>query len=156
MAVKARLAAVGASGVIAAAGSITYLFEGERSATYVDPVGVLTACVGHTGADVRLGKIYTEHQCTELFLQDLRTAEAAVDRCTPGLPMGMKPALVSFTFNIGQGAYCKSTLATLANAGDHVGACQQLYRWVYAGGRVLPGLVKRREAEAASCLEGVL
>lgn len=154
MAIKARLAQVGAGAVLVAAGSIAYQWEGEHAATYVDPVGVLTACVGHTGADVRLGQLYDEHKCTDLFVADLRKAEAAVERCTPGLPAGMKPALVSFTFNVGGGAYCKSTLARLANAGDYVGACKQLYRWVYAGGRVLRGLERRREAEAAECLRG--
>lgn len=156
MAIKTRLVQASAAGVIAAAGALAYYFEGEVLQTYVDPVGVLTACVGSTGPHVQLGQIYSERECTELFLADLRTAEAAVNRCTPSVPEATKPALISFTFNVGSGAYCSSTLAKLANSGDMVGACKQLYRWVYAGGRVLPGLVKRREAEAASCLEGAL
>ena len=155
MAIKARLAAAGASTVLAAAGSLAYFSESEVRQTYIDPVGVLTACVGSTEG-VKLGQIYSEHECTELFLKDLRTAEAAVNRCTPSVPEAAKPALISFTFNVGSGAYCSSTLAKLANAGDMIGACKQMYRWVYAGGRVLPGLVNRREAEAAACLEGVL
>lgn len=156
MAIKTRLTAVGASAVLTAAGSIAYFYEGEVRQSYVDPVGVLTACVGSTGPHVQLGQIYSERECTELFLADLRTAEAAVNRCTPSAPEATKPALISFTLNVGSGAYCSSTLAKLANSGDMVGACKQMYRWVYAGGRVLPGLVKRREAEAASCLEGAL
>ena len=156
MAIKARLVGFGASAAIVAAGGLAYQFEGEIRQTYVDPVGVLTACVGHTGPDVAIGQEFTEYECTEKFIADLRTAEAAVNRCTPGLPEAMKPSLVSFTFNVGSGNYCRSTLAKLANDGDHVGACKQLYRWVYAGGRVLPGLVRRREAEAQSCLAAVL
>lgn len=130
------------------------MFEGEVRHTYMDPVGVLTACMGST-KDVRLGQVFTDYECTQRLIDDLRTAESAVSRCTPTLPETMKPALVSFTFNVGGGAYCRSTLAKLANAGDYVAACQQLYRWVYAGGKVLPGLVKRRDVEALSCLEGV-
>lgn len=154
MAIKTRLVQAGVSSAVMMAGALAYYYEGEHNAPYVDPVGVLTVCVGHTG-DVQLGKFYSEAECTERFIADLRTAEAAVNRCTPDLPEAMKPALISFTFNVGAGAYCSSTLVRRANAGDHVGACKQLYRWVYAGGRVLRGLVARREAEAASCLAGV-
>lgn len=169
MAIKARLAAAGASTVLAAAGSLAYFYEGEIRQTYVDPVGVLTACVGSTN-DVKLGQIYSEQECTELFLKDLRTAEAAVNRCTPLVPEATKPALISFTFNVGSGAYCSSTLAKLANAGDMIGACKQLYRWVYITKRVkdpktgkevkvpvvLPGLVTRRRMEAELCLAGYI
>lgn len=155
MAIKARLIAAGASAVLAAAGGIAYQFEGEIRGAYTDPVGVLTACVGHT-ADVELGRLYTQQECTEKFLADLQHAAATVGRCTPNMPEGALPALTSFVFNVGSGAYCSSTLARKANAGDYAGACKELYRWVYAGGRVLPGLVKRREVEAAACLRAVL
>jgi len=155
MAIKARLVQAGAAATIVAAGSIAYVFEGEFLQPYVDPVGVLTACVGSTN-DVQLGQIYSEQECTDRFINELRHAESAVNRCTPNIPESIKPPLISFAFNVGNGAYCKSTLAKRANDGDLVGACQELYRWVYAGGQVLPGLVKRREAEASSCLNGLL
>lgn len=155
MAIKTRLLAGGASLLLASAGGIAYKFEGEKNAAYVDPVGVLTACVGSTSG-VQLGELYTRQECTERFVKDLRTAQSAVERCTPDVPDTMKPALISFTFNVGQGNYCRSTLARKANEGDFVGACKELYRWVYAGGRVLKGLVNRREAEAAACLNGLL
>lgn len=153
-AIRNRLIAAGASATLVAAGSLAYMFEGEVRRTYVDPVGVLTACAGST-KDVRLGQVFTDYECTQRLIDDLRTAESAVNRCTPFIPETMKPALISFTFNVGSGAYCSSTLAKLANKGEYVAACQQLYRWVYAGGKVLPGLVKRRDAEVLSCLEGV-
>lgn len=155
MAIKQRLAAAGVSATLLAAGGLAYQFEGEFNTAYHDPVGVLTACVGNT-SDVELGRLYSERECTDKFVQDLRVAEQAVSRCTPNAPEGMRPALVSFTFNVGGGAFCKSTLARLANAGDYRGACKQLYRWVYAGGKVLPGLQRRREAEAAACLSALL
>lgn len=153
-AIRNRLITAGASATLVAAGSLAYMFEGEVRHTYVDPVGVLTACVGST-SNVELGRHYSEYECTQRLIDDLRTAESAVNRCTPAVPETMKPALISFTFNVGSGAYCSSTLAKLANRGEYVAACQQLYRWVYAGGKILPGLVKRREVEARACLEGV-
>lgn len=155
MAIKARLATAGVTGLLAAAGSIAYVFEGELRQPYVDPVGVLTVCVGSTN-QVELGRLYSEQECTERFIEELRWAESTVHRCTPNIPPEMMPALISFTFNVGSGNYCTSTMAKLANTGDYVSACKQLYRWVYAGGQVLPGLVRRRAAEAESCLAGAL
>jgi lysozyme len=155
MGIKARLAAAGVTSVLGLAGGLAYYFEGEINQTYLDPVGVLTACVGHTSPDLRLGQIYTDEQCTQFFIADLRHAEKVVNRCTPGLPEGMKPALVSFVFNVGSGNYCTSTLAKLAKRGEYIASCKELYKWVYAGKRVLPGLVTRRAVEARACLEGV-
>lgn len=154
MAIKKRLIGAGATAVLTAAGGLAYLFEGEIRTPYVDPVDVLTVCVGDTQNIVH-DKLYSEYECTQRFLEDLRTAEKAVNRCTPNLPNGIKPALISFTFNVGQGNYCRSTLARLANEGRYVDACKQLYRWVYAKGKILPGLVRRREAEAKLCLNGL-
>ena len=65
------------------------------------------------------------------------------------------PALVSFTYNIGGQAFCSSTLVRKLNAGDTVGACNELSRWTRAKGIELPGLVKRRAAERAMCLQGL-
>ncbi|MGA6579692.1 glycoside hydrolase family protein, partial [Providencia sp. NPDC089923] len=62
-----------------------------------------------------------------------------------------KAALYSFAFNVGTGAFAKSTMLKKLNAGDQYGACEELKRWVYAGGKVWRGLVNRREAEAAIC-----
>ena len=64
---------------------------------------------------------------------------------------GQKAAFLSFAFNVGNGAFCSSTLVRKANTGDMPGACSELSKWVYAGGKQLPGLVKRRAAERAMC-----
>jgi lysozyme len=64
---------------------------------------------------------------------------------------GQKAAFLSFAFNVGNGNFCGSTLVRKANAGDMRGACAELSRWVYAGGKELPGLVRRRAAERAMC-----
>ena len=62
-------------------------------------------------------------------------------------------ALVSFTYNVGVGAYCGSTLVRKLNQGDYTGACNELRRWVYAGGKRVQGLANRREAERSLCLK---
>lgn len=155
MAIKTRLVQAGAAGVVAAAGALAYYFEGEHFKPYTDPVGIPTVCVGETGRAVVLGKTYTPEECARLYVDSLNIAASHVEKCTPNVPDAMKPALISFTFNVGSGAYCRSTLARKANAGDLVGACKELLRWTYAGGRQLPGLVARRKAEADQCLQGI-
>lgn len=161
-AIRNRLVAAGASATLVAAGSLAYMFEGEVRQTYVDPVGVLTSCMGHVSKDLRLGQVFSDVQCTDQFIADLKWAEATVNRCTPDAPEASKPALISFSLWAGSRNYCSSTLAKLANKGEYVAACQQLYRWVYAGGKDCrdpasncPGIVTRRDIEARACLEGI-
>ncbi len=125
-------------------------YEGERTQAYADPVGIPTICFGHT-AGVRLGQTATPEQCAGKLVADTRAALADVDRCTPGLPDRVRAALASFAYNVGGGAYCRSTLAQYAKRGNIAAACAELSRWTYAGGRELPGLVKRRAAERAMC-----
>lgn len=89
----------------------------------------------------------------EIYLrQDLRTALAAMLRYYPVLatePGGRLAAIVDFTFNLGAGRLQTSTLRRRVNQRDWPGAAKELRRWVYGDGKVLPGLVSRREAEAA-------
>lgn len=140
-----------------AAPCVTY-YEGVIPHTYADPVGIPTACVGHTGPDVRMGQTYTPAQCKGMLYSDLGKALADVNRC---LAIDVTPeqaaALVSFTFNVGGAAFCNSTLARLANSGVPATTwCAQLLRWNKATklGMTfeLPGLVKRRNAEYQMCL----
>ena len=71
------------------------------------------------------------------------------------LTQGELDAYTSFAYNVGLGAFQTSTLLRKLKAGDRVGACNELRRWVYAKGRVLPGLVARRAAEEKMCLSGL-
>jgi len=156
MSIKARLTAAGLSGALALGGSVAYKYEGEVPKVYVDPVGILTACVGHTSPRLALGQHFSKEQCTQFFVKDLRTAQKAVHRCVgTTLPLETEAALISFTFNVGAGNLCSSTLAKLAKQGDLEAACKQLPRWRYAKGKVLPGLITRRHEETALCLRGV-
>ena len=148
---QGALAAVLALGLGAAVPVIKH-FEGKENEAYVDPVGIPTICYGHTGG-VKLGQRLTDAECTELLAGDMLEAAESVNRCvTKPMADHQRAAFVSFAFNVGGSKFCKSSIARLASAGRMTEACNQLPRWVYAGGRVLPGLVKRRAAEQALCL----
>ncbi|ALD90784.1 Lysozyme [Cupriavidus gilardii CR3] len=102
---------------------------------------------------MRLGQVYTREQCDDLLAKDLLEANAGVNSCVRvPLSEGQRIALVSFAYNVGRGQFCRSTLVRKLNAGDYVGACNELPRWIYAKGVKLPGLVNRREQERALCL----
>lgn len=94
----------------------------------------------------------------ELYLsQDLLTALNATLRYCPVLatgPEGRLVAIVDFTFNLGAGRLQTSTLRRRINQRDWISATKELRRWIYGGGRVMPGLVKRREAEIDLLLAG--
>lgn len=124
-------------------------YEGLYTKAYRDPVGILTIGYGHTGSDVREGQTITKAQATELLRKDLGTAENAVRKAVKvPLTQGQFDALVSFTFNCGAGALQKSTLLQKLNAGDYAGAQAEFAKWNHGGGRVLPGLTRRRNEEA--------
>jgi len=143
-----------AAASVAAAMSVVAYFEGYRPVAYLDPVSVPTICYGHT-ATARIGQTKTQAECDELLKADLGEALEAVDRQLPNAPPLTRAAFGSFVYNVGAGAFNRSTLLRKAKAGDWAGACNELTRWVYAGGRQLPGLVARRQAERELCLSGL-
>lgn len=125
--------------------------EGTIYRGYIDPVGIVTACTGHTRtAEMRK---YSPEECAKLLEEDLITHAVGVLKCTPVLKDQPYPlaATVSFAFNVGVSAYCKSTMAYKFKHGDLAGACAELSRWIKGGGRVLPGLVTRRAEERDIC-----
>lgn len=132
------------SGILA-----TTNFEGKRNVGYYDAVGIPTSCVGHTGPDVVVGRFYSDAVCEDLLRKDTSEAQRAVNKVvTVKVTQEQYDALVSFTFNVGGGALAGSTLLKKANAGDCLGAYNEFHRWNRARGVVLPGLTKRRAAEA--------
>ena len=149
---KRTLQATAGAGAAALLLSYVPKFEGVVLRGYVDPIGIVTACAGHTKTAV-LGRPYTREECTALLDQDLVAHAEGVLACTPGLQgqTYRMAAATSFAFNVGVSAYCKSTMARKFNSGDYAGACAEFSKWVYAGGRQLPGLVKRRATERAMC-----
>ncbi len=117
---------------------------------YICPAGFWTIGYGHL-CDPKHPPI-TEAEAEVYLARDLRTALAATLRYCPVLvtePEGRLAAIVDFTFNLGAGRLQTSTLRRRVNQRDWSAAEQELRRWVYGGGRALPGLIARRDAEAA-------
>lgn len=124
--------------------------EGLRLRAYRDAVGIWTIGYGHTGPEVQPGMEITEGEAESILREDVMQAEACIEEhVTVDLTQGQFDALCSFIFNLGCGAFERSTLLRLLNEGDYSGAAQQFGRWVNAGGKPLPGLVKRRGDELA-------
>lgn len=125
-------------------------FEGCSLTAYLCPAGKWTIGYGHTNGVQKGDKISLE--TAEYYLaQDLLTFELNVrTRCTAALNDYQVDALTSFAYNVGVAAFSKSTLLRIINRGetDEEKIRAQFARWVHAGDRVLPGLVKRRKAEA--------
>lgn len=156
-AVRKKTVGVLAAGGVALASAVTFIgeWEGLRTTAYRDIVGVWTVCYGETKG-VRPGDRYSEAECDAMLAREIIAYETALDRCLqPEVPVGMKIALVSWTYNVGPGAACRSTLVRKANAGDLTGACNELPRWNKAGGRIVRGLTNRRMSERAMCLRAL-
>jgi lysozyme len=127
-----------------------------RAHPYICPAGYWTIGYGHL-CDPKHPPI-TEDEADIYLARDLQTALAATLRYCPVLatePERRLAAIVDFTFNLGAGRLQTSTLRRRVNQRDWIAAGQELRRWVYGGGRVLSGLVKRREAEVASLLYNI-
>ncbi|WP_416054001.1 lysozyme [Pectobacterium parmentieri] len=128
--------------------------ESCRRDPYVCPAGVLTDGLGNTH-NVYAGK--TDEQIARDWEQNILDAERCVNRYANGkdLPQGAFDAATSIAFNAGCGTMQKSTMFQLFRAGDVSAACEQFPRWVYGGGKKLPGLVIRRDRERALCLSDI-
>jgi lysozyme len=130
--------------------ALTKQFEGCRLTAYQDQVGVWTIGYGHTGGDVRAGLAITEDQAEALLVSDVAAASAYINSAVlVALAQNEFDALVDFVFNLGRGAFAGSTLLKKLNAGDFATAANQFAQWDHAGGQVVAGLLRRRQAEAA-------
>lgn len=127
----------------------TKLFEGLRLRAYRDVAGVLTIGYGHTGKDVREGMAISEARAEELLKEDLAAAGKYVNRLYVCKTQGQYDALTDFVYNLGSHSLAKSTLLKRIRMGRPVEEIQKEFRrWVYAGGKVQRGLVRRRNWEA--------
>jgi len=126
---------------------------------YRDSVGVPTICYGATAADhVDLSKVYTKAQCEDMLGKDLPKYDAPLKRCLKpevynALPAHRHAALVSLSYNVGGSAVCHSSIVRYLNSGNVKAACDAFLLYDRAGGRVLQGLVNRRQSERALCLQ---
>lgn len=151
--VKSSLLVLAASTLVGLA-----LHEGYTDNTVIPvPGDVPTKGFGTTrhadGTPVRMGETTTPPRALVDLLRDADKFAQAVRRCAP-VPMYQYEfnAYVSFTYNVGEGAFCKSTLARKLNAGDYAGACSELLKWDKVGGNTVRGLTLRRQAEYQECI----
>ena len=132
--------------------ALTEASEGCVLTAYPDPgTGGAPWTIGYGHTDgVQQGDTCTQSQADAWLAEDVETAVADVNQYVqPQLTQHQFDACVDFTFNCGVGNFNSSTLCRLLNAGDYAGADAEFAKWIRGGGRVLPGLVKRRTLEAA-------
>lgn len=134
--------------------SLIKQFEGCKLTAYQDSVGVWTIGYGWTqpvdGKPIRAGMTIKQETAERLLKTGLVSYESDVSRLVKvGLTQGQFDALVSFTYNLGARSLSTSTLLRKLNSGDYAGAANEFLRWNKAGGKVLNGLTRRREAERA-------
>lgn len=150
MVVKAL--SLSAAGLISIAG-----YESFRSVAYQDSGGIYTVGYGTT-AGVKPGHTITPEQALKTLGLTVAEFEAEIKKCLGDdleLYQHEWDAFVSLAYNIGPGAFCKSSIVTklhMKPRPDYVGACESIKLYVKAGGRVLPGLVKRRQQEYETCM----
>jgi len=115
---------------------------------YICPAGKWTVGFGTTRGVTAKHPPITKAQAEKYLIRDMQAAENLVDSLvTVPLNTNQTAALISLVYNIGGGNFSKSTMLKLLNAGDYAGAANEFPKWRKGGAMVLPGLVKRREAE---------
>ena len=159
-----------------AGADLMHRFEGCRNKPYLCPAHIWTIGYGHVlyqeqiklpmvrveGKDIPMirkemplkqedSRVWSKEEIEKLFADDVASFERGVLRLVPGVAgrQGAFDALVSISFNFGLGNLQRSTIRMKANRGDWEGAAEAFMAWTKGGGKVLPGLVKRREAEIA-------
>ena len=122
-------------------------FEGCKLKAYKCPADIWTIGYGHTDG-VKEGDEITQQEADRLLANDVELFTTGVQRLVHSdINRNQLGALVSFSFNVGLGNLRHSTLLRMVNAGDFLGAANEFARWNKAGGKILSGLVRRREAE---------
>ncbi len=123
-------------------------YEGFRQTTYKDAVGKLTLGYGSTKGVKRGMGISEAHATTWLIRDANEAAEGILKLVKVQLKQHQLDALISFVYNLGINAFAESTLLRVLNEGKYDEVPAELKRWIHSDGEVLPGLVKRRDAEA--------
>jgi lysozyme len=147
---RAPIVGLGISG-IALVGLL--VAEGYRDTAYIPVAGDVPTIGFGTTQNVRMGDKISVPQALNRALTDVQKFEGAMKRCVK-VPLHQYEydAYLSLTYNIGEGAFCRSTLVRKLNAGDYKGACEQILRWDNFQGRPLRGLTIRREKEYKQCI----
>lgn len=159
MNLRQKLVALGFSAVVAlSGGALIAEHEGFVPGVYIDPIGILTSCYGHTGDELKHGQFFTEQQCLSQLANDLQYFNQELLKHTKDITLteGEHAAYLSFIYNVGSGAFRDSTLRKKLHQNDRHGACDELPRWIYASGIKLNGLITRREAERKICKKDLI
>jgi lysozyme len=158
-----RRTLVSGLGASAIAVAIIVGFEGYSDKAYDDGIGVQTVGFGSTrhpdGRPVQRGDTVTPQRAVVMLAYDADQIARELSACIGDVPLYLHEwdAYVSWAYNVGSSAACRSTLVRKLKQQppDYEGACRELLRWTKAGGRELPGLVKRRQAEYRLCMGDV-
>lgn len=159
---RAQLIAKIGGGAVTIAISLITAYEGYSPRVVADPIGRLQVCYGHDDQTMTRGAAYSQEQCAMLLDQDMKIHSAVVDCVKPEilqtLTPGQKGVLVSLAYNNGNAKICESTLVKKFNAGEGRAACEEISKWVYAGGKNCTirangcyGIAKRRAIERRIC-----
>ena len=126
--------------------------EAFRPSAYRDTANYVTIGYGTTQG-VKMGDKITPEKALFRLLNDTYTFQTAIKQCVKvPLTQYEYDAAAIFSYNVGASAFCRSTMVKKWNAGDYQGGCEELSRWVYAGGMKSPGLVNRRAKEYRLCI----
>jgi lysozyme len=162
----ATAAAAGMSLVVFTATYLTAPWEAKRNVAYWDAIGgTWTACYGET-VNIHQGDSFTDQQCMDMLLKHLDGSYLApLRRCIAGfdqMPFSVQAAMLDDAYNVGAGLICISTAAKRAAAHNWAGTCDALAWFNKAGGRVIPGLDRRRKdgdaqrmGEHEICIAGI-
>lgn len=126
-------------------------FEGYSKTPYPDPIGVTTVCAGHRITNDKEIKSYDWQECGILWLADQAQSAASVLRCSRPITLGQFLAYNDLAYNVGRASFCRSSVARMSRQGRVLKSCRNLARYVYARGKKLSGLVKRRAYYQKMC-----
>ena len=155
--VRILAAALGSTAMATTSIMYTAKWEGLRTKAYMDMAGVPTICVGRT-LNVKLGDTATVEQCHEWLAEDLVRHWNDIVRCAPGLknaPEGYRVAMLDLAYNIGAGAWCRSSLKALTESKEYKKACSRTLQFVYVGTKYVQGLANRRNDLYNVCIRGL-
>ena len=157
MTIKSKTTAIIAAVVVATATPFIAKWEGLETTAYRDIVGVPTVCYGETRG-VKMGDTYTVAECRAMLEKSVGEFYYKLQpyMTNKNIPIGVQASLLELAYNVGVPAAGNSTMMRLANQGKYKEACQELDKWVKAGGKTVKGLQNRRaESKVQLCLKGL-
>lgn len=157
MSLRKKTTTVVAAAVIASATPFIAKWEGLKTEAYRDIVGIPTVCYGETRG-VSMTDRYTKQECFQMLEKAVGEYYQGLQpyMTNPNIPVSVQASMLELAYNVGISAVGRSTMMRLANQGKYVEACNELGKWVRAGGRTVKGLENRRaDSKRNLCLRGL-